>query len=216
MWIIGLLLVLLLAGAAFYLYKQKQEEQVSTSSSDRYAAQETISPAHAKLLLYLQHAFGGQAVLFRPRLAQLVSLRSAGDREKTLAMLERLSVDFVVCDDNGKPQYAFDVRPRNADAEDAKTRRINQTKTRILKSIDVKLIRIQRSVSQMPPINEFASRLRQSLDGIPAGAVPHSGFHTEPPAPPPPAQPTDMAPLTEIMSLPPDTEVVAPPPPRRH
>ena len=216
MFWLWLLLIPLLAGIAFLLLKQRGDADTHHSSSDHYLPHEAISPAHAKLLLYLQVAFGGQVVLFRPALAQLVSVRNAANREKTQAMLERLSVDFVVCNDDGKPLYAFDVRPRNAEAENAKARRINQIKTRVLKAVDVRLIRIQRSVSQMPPVGEFAMRLRQSLDGIPAGTVPLSGAPAAPAtpaAPPHEPPPTDMAALTEIMSLPPDDEVIAPPPP---
>lgn len=202
--LIGLLLVLaaLGAGAYYYLQRQRHSDTAAIAEGDRYVAEETISPGHTKLLLYLQEAFPGRAVLFRPTLSQLVSVRLAADRQRALQRLQNHAVDYVVCASDGKAEYAFDVRERNADADET-IRRTTALKSRVLKTAGVRLLRIHRSVNSLPPVQEFQQRLAESLGQVsarsPASAQPQTAQAADTP-------PSHMAGLTDLMGLPPEDE----------
>ncbi|MDO5289393.1 MAG: DUF2726 domain-containing protein [Pseudomonadota bacterium] len=206
--LIGSLLVaaLLGAGVYFYLQRQRQADTPASAEGDRYVAEETISPGHAKLLLYLQEAFPGRAVLFRPTLAQLVSVRLAADRQRALRRLHSHSVDYVVCTSDGKAEYAFDVRERNTDTDEA-ARRANALKSRVLKTAGVRLLRIHRSVSSLPPVHEFQQRLAESLGQssarAPSAAPAQPSLSSDTP-------PSNMASLTDLMGLPPEADTPSP------
>lgn len=201
-----ILLLLVLAGAAvgFVLWRQRNAD-IDLSSDDRFSAAEAISPAHARLLEYLQFAFPGQVVLFRPQLSQLVSVRVASNRVQMQKWLESHVVDFVVCTTDGRPEFAFDLRERSANV-DAQTKRLAAMKARVLKTADVKLMRMHRSVTELPPADEFRKRL---LDSINMGfsATPRRSSHSAAAASRsgPATAPSDLASLTDIMGLPPDS-----------
>lgn len=204
-----LLWVLLVAGVvgalAYLLLRQRAGVGVDSSSQDRYAAEEAISPAHAKLLIYLQQAFPGQVVLFRPALSQLLSVRHAADRQRARQRLDSHRVDFVVCSSEGKAEYAFDVRERSAEG-DASVRRVNALKVRVLKTAGVRLLRIQRSVRDMPPADGFRQRLEDSLRMAPSGTLSRADVPVKvapAPADVADAPGSDLASLTDLMGLPP-------------
>ena len=157
-----LLIVAVLAGVGAWLY-MKQQNKSSTASIDdnRYATEEAISPAHISLLMYLREAFPGRAVLFRPRMDQIISVRHSENRALATAQLAAHVVDFVVCTPDGKAEHVFDVRMRSANIDENQQRRETAFKTLVLKSVDLRLLRIQRSVSKLPPPEEFAAKLAE-------------------------------------------------------
>ena len=222
LWI--LIAVLLLAGVGVWLYMRQNQEPASIDDN-RYAIEEAISPAHISLLMYLRDAFPRRAVLFRPRLDQIVGVRHSENRQQALDQLAEHVVDFVVCAPDGKAEHLFDVRIRSANIDENQQRRETAFKTKVLKTVGLRLLRIQRSVSKLPPPEEFASRLSQSLgrerDPVAAYYVkPGSGPLVGSPAPAPAKQPpqpptsrkapanttTEPANLTDLMGLPPDSE----------
>ena len=156
-----LLIVAVLAGVGAWLY-MKQQNKSSTASIDdnRYATEEAISPAHISLLMYLREAFPGRAVLFRPRMDQIISVRHSENRALATAQLAAHVVDFVVCAPDGKAEHVFDVRMRSANIDENQQRRETAFKTLVLKSVDLRLLRIQRSVSKLPPPEEFAATVQ--------------------------------------------------------
>lgn len=227
LWI--LLIILGLAGVGAWLY-MRQKNPPAPVEDNRYAIEEAISPAHISLLMYLREAFPGRAVLFRPRMDQIVAVRHSENRQMALEQLSDHYVDFVVCDRDGKAEFAFDVRMRTANIDENQQRRETAFKSQIFKSVGLRLMRIQRSVSKLPPPEEFAPRLLQSLGRerdpvasyyVKPGSTPLAGNSPAPASQPaaaasaPAAQAarrpgsapaTEPAGLTEIMGLPPATE----------
>lgn len=205
-----LLIVAVLAGVGAWLYI-KQQNKSSTASIDdnRYATEEAISPAHISLLMYLREAFPGRAVLFRPRMDQIISVRHSENRALATAQLAAHVVDFVVCAPDGKAEHVFDVRMRSANIDENQQRRETAFKTLVLKSVDLRLLRIQRSVSKLPPPEEFAAKLAESLGRARAPIASYcikqdkGGSQA---GGKPAATTTSPANLTDLMGLPPDSE----------
>ncbi|MDO5086921.1 MAG: DUF2726 domain-containing protein [Comamonadaceae bacterium] len=200
-WLV--LLLAALAAAAFFFYRQRQQRHPASSRNDRYSAKEPITPAQYSLMLYLQEAFPGQPVLFNVPLSHVVTIRHADDRRRAQARLAGHWVDFVVCQDDGAPQFAFQVDAYHVNnAEEA--RRTAALRHRILGSAGVRLLRLKKSVRDMPPPHVLRSRL---LDvGAPA---PMPTMNSEP-APvtlpgalqSPAEAPSDSMSLTDLMGLP--------------
>lgn len=200
-WLV--LLLAALAAAAFFFYRQRQQRLPASSRNDRYSAREPITPAQYRLMAYLQSAFPGQPVLFNVPLAQMVTIRHADDRRRAQERLQGHCIDFVVCQDDGTPRFAFQVDAyHTSQAEEA--RRAAALRHRILGSAGVRLLRLKKSVRDMPPPQVLRSRL---LDvGAPA---PMPTMNSEP-APvtlpgalqSPPESPSDSMSLTDLMGLP--------------
>ena len=192
-----LLIVAVLAGVGAWLY-MKQQNKSSTASIDdnRYATEEAISPAHISLL-------------FRPRMDQIISVRHSENRALATAQLAAHVVDFVVCTPDGKAEHVFDVRMRSANIDENQQRRETAFKTLVLKSVDLRLLRIQRSVSKLPPPEEFAAKLAESLgrarDPIASYYIKQDKGGSQAGGKPA-ATTTSPANLTDLMGLPPDSE----------
>lgn len=215
-----LLLLVAAAAAGFFFWQLKRQEDIASLKDNTYTLKEAISPAQKELLFYLEQAFQGRAVLFRPTLAQLVQIQQTTDRIRSQTLLDTIHVDYVVCDDDGKVRYAFDVRQRGAAADDPTNKKISSVKQRVLRSVGIKLMGIQRSVSKMPPVTKFAQQLSMAL-GEPASVVARDSTlrpafreapaaqqppmpKLEPYTPPPDAGASEMAMLTDIMGLSPE------------
>ena len=221
--VLGLLIFVLAGVAAAYVLRLKREDDVASLKDNSYTLREAISPPQKELLFYLEQAFQGHAVLFRPSLAQLVQIQQAGDRIRSQTLLDTIHVDYVVCTDEGKVRYAFDVRQRGSVADDPMNRKVNAAKQRILRSVGIKLMGIQRSVSKMPPVTKFAHQLSIALgepavvpaegaarlpvqdERIPASSQPRLMPQLDPYTPSPDAAASEMAMLTDIMGLSPDS-----------
>ena len=219
-----LLIVIAAAAAGIFFWQLKRQDDVSSLKDNSYTLKEAISPAQKELLFYLEQAFQGHAVLFRPSLAQLVQIQQTSDRIRSQTLLDTIHVDYVVCTDEGKLRYAFDVRQRGSVAEDPTNRKINAVKQRVLRSVGIKLMGIQRSVSKMPPVSKFASQLSMALgepavvpaesatrlpvqdERIPSTSQPRLMPQLEPYTPSPDAGASEMAMLTDIMGLAPESD----------
>lgn len=160
LWGLGAIAVALVLG---WLWARRSAGRPS-ARNDRYAAEALINKSQLQFLQYLQTAFPGQAVLFRAPLGQLVSVRQAADRDRARRRLDEHTVDYVVCDDAGKPAFAFELDAYHGqNTEDAQ--RDAAEKNRILKSAGVRLVRLKGHAKQLPPPNEF--RMKLSLAALP-------------------------------------------------
>ncbi|MFT4193865.1 DUF2726 domain-containing protein [Ottowia sp.] len=166
-WSVVIGLLLALAGLAGWWWARRRQAAASgTSRNDRYAAEEVISRAQIKLHHYLQEAFPGQVVLFAQPLSRLVSVRFAESRQRAQERLADQLVDFVVCNADGKPRFAFQVDAFRADEAEA-ARRQAAVKHRVLATAGIRLLRLKKSVRQLPPPEEF----RQRLEGADLGGT---------------------------------------------
>ena len=160
----GLGAFLLVAVLAYWLWGQRG---ATSSSGDRYTAQALLTPAQAELMAYLQTTFPDQPVLAQVPLARIVSVRRATDEARAHARLASFEADFVVCDEDYKAAFVFDVEAYRAGSTRS-AQQDSQIKNRILKSAGIRLIYIKDTTRRMPSPNDF--RLKLSL----AALVPRS------------------------------------------
>jgi len=115
-----------------------------------------------KALQFLQAAFPDFAVLTQRPLRSLVSPRNPGNSDaaqKALQALDGLAVDFVICNEGGKPAYAFDLDALGSKIVSENARRNAAHKNGILKSAGVRLILLKGDPGQWPTPAEFRLKL---------------------------------------------------------
>lgn len=152
---VGALLV-----AAVLAYWHKRQSGAASSNGDRYAAEPLLTAAQAELMAYLQTAFPNQPVLAQVPLTRIVSVRRAASASSANARLAGFEADFVVCDENRKAAFVFDVEAYRA-GDTRSAQQDSLVKNRILKSAGVRLIYIKETSRKMPSPNDF--RLKLSL-----------------------------------------------------
>ena len=79
--------------------------------------------------------------------------------KKALQALDGLAVDFVICNDGGKPAYAFDLDAPGSKIVSEDARRNAAHKNGILKSAGVRLILLKGDPGQWPTPAEFRLKL---------------------------------------------------------
>lgn len=148
------LCALVAAGLAFALgwtwgRRRAQPRRDLDLASYRFAPMAPITEDQIALLRYLQSAFPDGAVLFRPRLARFLAVRAGLDRGAARRALEGMRVDYLLCGEDGKPLYAFEVDMLRQQA-DAQLQRSLAEKNRMLKSAGIRLIRFKGALANWP------------------------------------------------------------------
>lgn len=173
-WIGPLLVVALLGGLGFLWWQRRGGTAASSGGAplgrnERFAPAAALSAAEMELLDYLVRAFPRRAVLFRVALSNLVSVRRADNRVATQQRLAEHRVDYVVCNRDGRPVYAFELDALHDNADEAE--HDAREKHRVLKSAGIRLIRLTRSTRDLPDPNDFRRHVRSAEltpDGSPA------------------------------------------------
>ena len=190
---IALLLVALLLGGAGYLWWQRRAAPPSAplGRGDRFAPAAALSAAEMEMLDYLVRAFPRRAVLFRVALSHLVTVRKADNRVAAQQRLGEHTVDYVVCNRDGRPVYAFELDALHDNADEAE--HDAREKHRVLKSAGIRLIRLTRTTRDLPDPNEFRRHVRSAElppDGSPATVTTPGGLApADGPVPVTPGQP---------------------------
>ena len=188
-WLWLALLLVVVAIVFLWWQRRQADDDAPLSEDDRFAPVAAISPVEMELLNYLVRAFPGRPVLFRSALSRLVAVRRAQRRLGAQQRLATHVVDYVVCNRDGKPVYAFELDAVHDDAEEAEQDALE--KHRVLKTAGIRLIRLKRTTRDMPPPDEFRHHLR-------AAALPQQDAASAP-APLAPPQPRGV----ELDSKPP-------------
>ena len=178
------------------------------ASVDQFAQTAPISEEQVRLLHYLQRAFPDGAVLFRPRLARFLTVRNTRQRRGAQEQLAASQVDYLVCGDDGKPLFAFEVDAGKAETDPDLVRQAAQ-KNAMLKSAGIRLVRLKGDTPQLPPPEVLRLRLlaaqRAPVAAAPAApAAPRaqpSGFAASGFGPPSDFAPSRSAAPSGVMSL---------------
>lgn len=212
-------LMLLLALAAWWQRDRADAAADPLGPADRFAPAVAISPAESALLDYLVRAFPGRAVLFRCPLSRMVVVRRTNRRLAAQQRLAEHTVDYTVCNREGRPVYAFELDAVHADVDEAAHDAAE--KHRVLKTAGIRLIRLKRSTRDLPAPQEFRRQLRAAAlppaDAAPAAEDPWQGAARARPgssspssaaAPVAAADAPDTQPMsmTDLMGLPPTPE----------
>ena len=170
-------------------------------SGDQFAQSAPINEEQVRLLHYLQQAFPDGAVLFQPRLARFLMVRKSRHRLGAQQWLGDTHVDFLVCADDGKPLFAFEVDAFKAKG-DAGLARSAAEKNGMLKSAGIRLIRLKGAQPQWPPPEVLRMRLLAAQrTPPPAPEARPSGFEPSAFGPPSDFAPSRSAPDSGVMSL---------------
>lgn len=125
---------------------------------DRYTPERIMIPEHASMLTYLHDTFPGQVVLPQVKLRDMLSVRRSSDRKRAMLRLDGQQVDFVVCNPDGRPMFAFDIEQYHLSDAKAKTHKV-KLKNRILKTAGVRFVFLKNGIHRMPSPNEFRTQL---------------------------------------------------------
>ena len=119
----------------------------SLSGQPRYTAQALIPADFMPMLGYLHTVFPGQTVLTRVPLDELLTPVTPHSRAQDA--LKTHQVDYVVCDHQGMPQFAFDVERYHLSKAEEHDAALKQ-KNRMLRSAGIRLVFLRQSVDRMP------------------------------------------------------------------
>ena len=156
--IIIVLALVALALVALGVWAYRRYGQTSTGRDDRYTPERIMVPEHASMLTYLQDTFPGQVVLPQVKLRDMLSVRRAADRKRAMQRLEGQQVDFVVCNLEGHPVFAFDIEQYHLSDAKAKAHKV-KLKNRILKTAGVRFVFLKNGIHRMPSPNDFRKQL---------------------------------------------------------
>ena len=154
--LIALATALVLVGLGVWLYRRYR--RTPSGRDDRYTPERILTTEQVHMLDYLQDTFPGQVVLPNMLLKDMLSIRSAGDRQKAEDRLRRQKVDFVVCGEDGRPMFAFDIEQYHLSNAKAKAHQVKM-KNRILKSAGVRFVFLKNGIHRMPSPAEFRKQL---------------------------------------------------------
>ena len=125
---------------------------------DQFASSPPINEDQIALMHYLQKAFPEGAVLFRPSLARFLAVRKTRQRIAAQQRLASDQVDFLICGDDGKPLFAFEVDAFK-DKNDPSVVRSAAEKNRMLKTAGIRLVRLKGAHTHWPPPEALRMRM---------------------------------------------------------
>lgn len=148
-------------------------------AATHFAAMAPINEEQAALLRYLNQAFPDGAVLFRPLLARFLTVRAGPDRNAARQWLMHARVDFLLCDEDGRPRHAFEIDLLRTRDDPLVQRRLAE-KNRALRSAGIRLIRFKGALASWPPPEVLRERVlaaaRPTPSGFGASGYATSGF----------------------------------------
>lgn len=148
--------VLALIAAGVWAYRQFFNSP-SSGRDDRYTPERILTPEQVSMLDYLHDTFPGQVVLPQVQLKNMLSIRRASDRKRAQRRLEQL-VDYVVCGEDGRPMFAFDIEQFHLSNAKAKNLE-GKLKNRVLKTAGVRFLLLKNGIHRMPSPDEFRKQL---------------------------------------------------------
>lgn len=153
--VLGALALLGLCALGYWRYRMTRE---SSGRDDRYSPERLMTPEQAQMLDYLQDTFPGQVVLPNMLLRNMLAVRRATNRKRAEERLDQQRVDFVVCGDDGKPTFAFDIEQHPLSNAKHKAHMVKM-KNRILKTAGVRFVFLKNGLHRMPSPSDFRKQL---------------------------------------------------------
>ncbi|WP_066268920.1 DUF2726 domain-containing protein [Hydrogenophaga palleronii] len=159
MWTIATVIAAVLVLMALTLWAVKRSARnASSGRDDRYTPERILTPEQAHMLDYLQDTFPGQVVLPNITLTGMLSVRRAVNRTRAQQRLNEQKVDFIVCGEDGRPSFAFDIEQHHLSDAKAKAHKVKM-KNRILKSAGVRFVFLKNGIHRMPSPADFRAQL---------------------------------------------------------
>lgn len=130
----------------------------SSGRQDRYRPQRILTKEQVQMLDYLNDTFKGQVVLPNVALKDMLAVRQAKDHRRANERLYDQKVDFVVCGEDGRPVFAFDIEQYHLSNARAKAHKLKM-KNRILKTAGVRFVFLKNGLHRMPSPADFRAQL---------------------------------------------------------
>ena len=130
----------------------------ASGRDDRYTPERILTPEQVVMLDYLRDTFPHQVVLPNMPLRDLLSVRRSSDHKRAKERLRQHRVDFVVCGEDGRPMFAFDVEQYHLSNAKAKAHQV-KLKNRILKTAGVRFLFLKNGIHRMPSPADFRQQL---------------------------------------------------------
>lgn len=155
LWI-TLSLALALAGLGFWAYRRYGGK--ASGRDDRYTPERILTPEQVHMLDYLRDTFPDQVVLPNMLLKDMLSVRRSSDHRRAQERLRHQRVDFVVCGEDGRPVFAFDIEQYHLSNAKLKSHQ-SKLKNRILKTAGVRFLFLKNGIHRMPSPADFRQQL---------------------------------------------------------
>ncbi|WP_310566828.1 DUF2726 domain-containing protein [Hydrogenophaga sp.] len=155
LWI-TLSLALAMAGLGFWAYRRYGGK--ASGRDDRYTPERILTPEQVHMLDYLRDTFPDQVVLPNMLLKDILSVRRSSDHRRAQERLRNHRVDFVVCGEDGRPVFAFDIEQYHLSNAKLKAHQ-SKLKNRILKTAGVRFLFLKDGIHRMPSPADFRQQL---------------------------------------------------------
>jgi Protein of unknown function (DUF2726) len=155
LWIAGLVALALL-GLGVWVYRRYFLR--ASGRDDRYTPERILTPEQVQMLDYLRDTFPDQVVLPNIALKDMLSVRRSSNHQRAKERLNNQRVDFVVCGDDGRPVFAFDVEQYHLSNAKAKAHQV-KLKNRVLKTAGVRFLFLKNGIHRMPSPADFRQQL---------------------------------------------------------
>jgi len=132
--------------------------RATSGRHDRYAPERILSTEQVHMLDYLQDTFPGHVVLPQILLRHMLSVRRTDNPRRAAQRLGQQRVDFVVCGEDGRPSFAFDVEPHHRRDTRPNTQHAKR-KSQMLKTAGVRFVLLQNGLHRMPSPADFREQL---------------------------------------------------------
>lgn len=153
-----MVLVMALALLALGVWAWRWKASRSSGRDDRYIPERILTTEQVQMLDYLHDSFPGQVVLPNMLLKDMLSIRRAANRQRAEERLRKQKVDFVVCGEDGRPAFAFDIEQHHLSNAKAKEHQA-KLKNRILKTAGVRFVYLKNGLHRMPSPSDFRQQL---------------------------------------------------------
>lgn len=147
-----------LALVALGVWVYRRYFRKASGRDDRYTPERILTPEQVVMLDYLRDTFPHQVVLPNMPLRDLLSVRRSSDHKRAKERLRQHRVDFVVCGEDGRPMFAFDVEQYHLSNAKAKAHQV-KLKNRILKTAGVRFLFLKNGIHRMPSPADFRQQL---------------------------------------------------------
>lgn len=158
MWTLFIAFSSALALVALGVWAWRWNAKRSSGWDDRFSPERVLTSEQVAMLDYLRDTFPGQVVLPNVRLNRMLSVRRAASHKQATARLAQHRVDFVVCGEDGRPSFAFDVEQYHLSDAKAKAHRV-KLKNRMLRTAGVRFVFLKNGLHRMPTPAEFRKQL---------------------------------------------------------
>lgn len=158
MWPLWIILGVALPLAGLGLWAYRRYGRKASGRDDRYTPERILTPEQVHMLDYLRDTFPDQVVLPNMLLTDMLSVRRSSDHRRAQERLRHQRVDFVVCGEDGRPVFAFDIEQYHLSNAKLKSHQ-SKLKNRILKTAGVRFLFLKNGIHRMPSPADFRQQL---------------------------------------------------------